>query len=207
MTAGMRIIVLGTLLALLACAAAAADDTYTVHYCQGPSGQAASDEGFTPVSGKALLASVCPAIGVASGPPALSFVQGEGLGIYYRVPPSTRLVGYTLYRSVSLNNYFNWSLIEGTAENVGTAQRREICWTMASIGTCSSLGDGRVSAASRVGGSGIDTAGLALWVDCNPGPCSPNGSQPRVVVHRLDALLSDRLDPVFNGTPSGDLLD
>jgi hypothetical protein len=78
---------------------------------------------------------------------------------------------------------------------------------MASVGTCSSLGDGRVDAASRVGNSGIDTAGLSLWIDCNPGPCSGNGSQPQVVVHRLDAVLSDRLDPVLNGTPSGDLFD
>jgi hypothetical protein len=211
MAAGMRIAVLGALLALIASAPAAADETYTVYYCQGPSGQAASAEGLTPVNGKALLADGCPAGGLAAGPPALIFERGEGMGTYYRVPTNTRLVGYTLYRTVGLNNYFNWSLIEGTVEDLGTATRREICWTMASVGTCSSLGDGRADAGSRVADSGIDTAGLSLWIDCNSGgrgTCGPDGvGHPRVVMHRLDAILSDRLDPVFNGTPSGDLLD
>jgi hypothetical protein len=207
MAAGMRIAGMGLLLALIFCVPAAADDTYTVFYCRGPSGQAASVDGMTPVSGKALLANACPGSGLSSGPPALQFGNGEGMGIYYRVPPNTRLVGYTLYRTVSLNNYFNWSLIEGTAENIGTAERREICWTMASVGTCSQLGDGRVSAASRVGASGIDTAGLSLWIDCNPGNCSGNGTQPKVTMHRLDAVLADRSDPVFTSPPSGDLLD
>jgi hypothetical protein len=210
MAAGMRIAGLGLLLAVLWCAPARADTTYTVYYCQGPSGQPASAEGFTPISGKALIAAGCPADGIASGPPALTFTQGEAMGLYYVAPPSTRLVGYTLYRTVGLNNYFNWSLIEGVASNVGTATRRELCWTMAAVNRCSALGDGRVSPASRVGASGIDTAGLSLWIDCNPGepPCGPDGAgHPRVVVHRLDAVLADRQDPVFTGTPSGDLLD
>src|SRR4051794_29871711 len=109
MAAGMRIAVLGTLLALFACAAAAADDTYTVYYCQGPSGQAASVEGMTAINGKALLVNGCPRSGLSSGPPALPFEQLEGMGISYRVPPSTHLIAYTLYRTVSLNNYFNWT--------------------------------------------------------------------------------------------------
>jgi hypothetical protein len=43
-------------------------------------------------------------------------------------------------------------------------------------------------------------------MDCNPGPCAA-GSGGRVVLHRLEAELSDRLDPTLVGAPSGDLLD
>src|SRR4051794_11772363 len=205
MAAGMRIAVLGTLLALLACAPAAADDTYTVYYCRGPAGQAASVDGFTAISGKALLANACPGGGLSSGPPALPFESLEGMGISYRAPASTRLVSYTLYRTVSLNNYFNWTRFNAP-DNFGQATPVEYCWTMGSP-PCSSLGDGGVTAASRVTGSGLDTAGLGLYVDCNPAPCSGNGAQPKVIMSRLDAVLADRLDPVFTGTPSGDLLD
>ena len=129
------------------------------------------------------------------------------MGIFYHVPPGTRLVSYTLYRTVALNNYFNWSLIEaGDISEVGTAPRRETCWTMGSP-ACASLGDGTVSAASAVGHDGIDTSGLALWIDCNPAPCSGDGARPRVALHRLDAVLADRSPPVFTSPPAGDLLD
>jgi hypothetical protein len=205
MAAGMRIAVLGTLLALLASAPAAADDTYTVYYCQGPSGQSASVEGMTAINGKALLANGCPRGGLSSGPPALPFESLEGMGISYRTPASTRLIAYTLYRTVSLNNYFNWTRFN-VPDNFGQATPVEYCWTMGSP-PCSSLGDGGVTASSRVTGSGLDTAGLGLYVDCNPAPCSGNGSQPKVIMSRLDAVLADRLDPVFTSTPSGDLLD
>jgi hypothetical protein len=204
MAAGMRIAVLGTLLALLACAPAAADETYTVYYCQGPSGQAASVEGLTAVSPKAPLANGCPAGGLVAGPPAQAFGQLEGMGIYYRVPQNTRLVSYTLYRTVALNNYFNWTLLEDTNTQIGA--RREICFTIGSP-PCSNLGDGQVSSASAVGHDGTDTPGLALWVDCNPAPCSGDGARPRVALHRLVAVLADRSAPVFTSAPSGDLLD
>ena len=144
------------------------------------------------------IAAGCPANGIASGPPALTFTTLEAMGLYYRVPPSTRLVGYTLYRTVGLNNYFNWSLIEGDSSNVSTAARRE---TLLDDGQHQPVLRPRRRAGLRcfgVGASGIDTAGLSLWIDCNPGepPCGPDGAgHPRVVVHRLDAVLADRRPP------------
>jgi hypothetical protein len=207
MAAGMRIAGLGLVLAVLACAPARADSTYTVYYCRGPSGQSASTDGMTAAGPKGPLSSACPGNGLSSGPPTESFGSLEQLGILYHVPAGTRLVSYTLYRSVSLNNYFNWSLIEaGDISEVGLAPRRETCWTMGSP-PCASLGDGTVSSATAVGHDGIDTSGLALWIDCNPAPCSGNGTQPKVTLHRLDALLADRSAPVFASPPTGDLLD
>ena len=114
------------------------------------------------------------------------------MGIFYRVPPGTRLVSYTLYRTVALNNYFNWSLIEaGDISEVGTAPRRETCWTMGSP-ACSGLGDG-TSRRLRRRARRRRHVGLALWIDCNPAPCSGDGARPRVALHRLDAVLADRL--------------
>jgi hypothetical protein len=204
MAAGMRIAGLGLLFAVLWCAPARADSTYTVSYCRGPSGQAASIDGLTAVSAKAPLANGCPAGALASGPPTGSFSNLQAIGIVYRVPAGTRLTSYTLYRTVALNNYFNWSLIEDPATHGAV---REICWTMSSSAPCSNLGDGQVSSASAVSHDGIDTAGLALWIDCNPEPCSGDGARPRVALHRLDAVLADRAAPVFTSGPAGDLLD
>jgi hypothetical protein len=204
MAAGMRIAELGLLSALLACAPARAEDTYTVSYCRGPAGQAASTDGLTAVDAtKAPLASACPGGALSAGPPTGTFKALNAIGIVYRVPPGTRLTSYTLYRTVALNNYFNWSLIEDPDTH---GALRETCWTMAST-PCSNLGDGQVSNASAVSHDGIDTAGLALWIDCNPGPCSGDGARPRLAVHRLDAVLADRSDPVFTNGPAGDLLD
>ena len=128
----MRTAGLGLLLAVLACAPARADSTYTAYYCQGPSGQAASAEGFTPVSGKALVAGRMSHERHRLGTPALTFTTGEGWGSTTRSRRHTAR-RYTLSRAVGLNDYFDWSLIEGTASSVGTADRREICWTIASV--------------------------------------------------------------------------
>src|SRR3954471_12988300 len=207
MAAGMRIAALGLLLAVLACASARADSTYTVYYCRGPAGQSASTDGMTAAGPKGPLANGCPGAGLSSGPPSEAFGSLEQLGILYHVPPGTRLTSYTLYRTVALNNYFNWSLIEaGDIAEVGTAPRRETCWTMGSP-ACAGLGDGAVSSASAVGHDGIDASGLALWIDCNPAPCSGDGARPRVALHRLDAVLADRSAPVYTSPPAGDLLD
>ena len=67
-------------------------------------------------------------------------------------------------------------------------------------------GDGGVSAASRVSAAVPETGGIVLYADCNPGPCGTGGGSG-ITLHRLDVELSDRFDPVLNGTPSGDLLD
>jgi hypothetical protein len=193
----------GLLLLLLLPRVATAQDTYTVHYCQSPAGAVATTEGLAAISGYAGLSYACPGQGVASGPPISDFGQLQGFGIRYRVPPDTRLSSYALYRSATVPAPWNYTLFrDADATNEELVVER--CWSMGAA--CGSRGDGKVSPASRIAGSAADSSGLLLYVDCNPGPCAAGGSV-RVVLHRLDAVLSDRLDPTLIGTPSGDLLD
>ena len=196
-----RTLLLTVLVALALPGAARAQDSYTVHYCQTPAGAPGSLEGFSAISGAAGLGPACPRPGLAAGPPVSEFAQLQGFGIRYRVPPDTRLAAYDLYRSVALSPQWNYTLL-GDADAV--EPRMETCWTVG--GACAALGDGRVSSASRRRGTLPETGGLQLYVDCNPGPCAA-GSGSRVTLHRLDAELTDRFDPVLNGTPSGDLLE
>jgi hypothetical protein len=98
---------------------------------------------------------------------------------------------------------WNYTLFRD-ADATTDEHRVEMCWTVGG-GPCRRVGDGKVSSASLIGTSTPDTGGLLLYVDCNPGPC-PAGGGSRVAIHRLDAELSDRLDPTLVGTPSGDLL-
>jgi hypothetical protein len=197
------LLLLAGLLLLMLPRTAAAQDSYTVHYCQSPVGGAATTEGLSAISGFAGLAYACPGAGVASGPPTADFALLQGFGIRYRVPADTRLASYVLYRTVSVPAPWNYTLFrDADASNVELVVER--CWSMGAA--CSGRGDGKVSPASRVAGGAADSGGLQLYVDCNPGPCAAGGGV-RVVLHRLDAVLSDHLDPTLIGTPSGDLLD
>jgi hypothetical protein len=198
-----RLPLLAALLVLLGVpGAAAAQDTYTVHHCRSPAGTGATTEGLSAISAYAVLGDACPAGGVVSGPPTATFTTLQGFGIRYRVPADTRLAGYVLYRTVSVPPQWNWTLFRD-ADSTAESDVAERCWNMA--GACAGRGDGTVSTASRIAGTAPDSGGLLLYVDCNPGDC-PAGGGARVVLHRLDAQLSDRLDPTFVGTPSGDLL-
>jgi hypothetical protein len=198
------ITLLGALLALALPATARAQDTYTVHYCQAPGGGVGSVDGFSAISGAAGLGFACPAAGVSSGPPTSQFGTLEAFGIRYRVPADTRLASFVLWRTVAVPPPWNYTLFaDSDAPTVENSV--ETCWTVGG-GPCRGVGDGRISNASRIARTTPDTGGLLLWVDCNPGPC-PAGGSTRATVHRLDAELSDRLDPVLVGTPSGDLLD
>jgi hypothetical protein len=192
----------GALGLLVAPAAARAQDTYTVHYCQDPADRAGSTEGLSAVSGAAGLNQACPAPGLSSGPPTSAFALLQGFGIRYQVPPDTQLASFVLYRTVVLSPQWNWTLFRD-ADALTEANALDHCWTLAG---CSGRGDGRVSAASRVAANAQDSTGIRLHIDCNPGNC-PAGSATRVTLHRLDAELSDRLDPVLVGEPSGDLLE
>ena len=183
--------------------AAAAQDTYTVHYCQAPGGSVATTEGLARDERLCGARVRLPAQGVASGPPTVAFSTLQGFGIMYRVPADTRLASFVLYRTVSAPSQWNWTLFRD-ADALTEANVVERCWNMG--GGCSGLGDGRVSTASRVAGSAGGSGGLHLYMDCNPGSC-PAGSGGRIVLHRLDAELSDQLDPTLVGAPSGDLLD
>jgi hypothetical protein len=198
------ITLLGALLALALPATARAQDAYTVHYCQAPGGGVGSVDGFSAISGAAGLGFACPAGGVSSGPPTSQFGTLEAFGIRYRVPGDTRLASFVLWRTVAVPPPWNYTLFaDSDAPTVENSV--ETCWTVGG-GPCRGVGDGRISNASRIARTTPDTGGLLLWVDCNPGPCTAGGST-RATVHRLDAELSDRFDPVLVGTPSGDLLD
>jgi hypothetical protein len=193
----------GALLVLALPATVQAQDTYTVHHCQAPGGGPGSVDGLSAISGAAGLGFACPASGVGSGPPIGNFAHFGAWGIRYRVPPDTALASFTLYRTVAVQPPWNYTLFRD--DSTAPENLVETCWTVGG-GPCRGVGDGRVSNASRVARTTPDTGGLLLYVDCNPGPCGPGGSS-RVTLHRLDAELSDRLDPVLVGTPSGDLLE
>jgi hypothetical protein len=199
-----RLVPLLALLALALPARAAAQDTYTVHYCQTPAGSAATTEGLGATSPYAGLGYACPGPGVTSGPPTAAFGTLQGFGIVYRVPADTRLAAFTLYRTVTAPPQWNWTLFRDP-DALTEANTVERCWNATGAG-CAALGDGRVSAASRVGGNVPNTGGLHLYMDCNPGACAA-GSGGRIALHRLDAELSDQLDPTLVGAPSGDLLE
>ena len=188
------IALLAVLTALVLPTAAQGQDTYTVSYCQSPSGGPASTEGLSAVSGKAGLADGCPGSGIASGPPSGDFGTLEGFGIRLRVPPDTALAGLTAWRTVTLPVQWNWTLFR-SADVLTPELVVERCWNAG--GACGGL-DGQVAA------SAPDTSGATLYIDCNPGPCAPGNT--RIVLRRLDAELSDRLDPTLTGEPSGDLL-
>jgi hypothetical protein len=193
------------LLALALPASARAQDTYTVHYCQAPGGGLGSVDGLTAISGAAGLGFDCPAAaGAHSGPPTSAFGHLEAFGIRYRVPADTRLASFVLYRTIAVPPPWNYTLFRDS-DTTSVDNSVETCWTVGG-GPCRGVGDGRVSNASGIARTTPDTGGLLLWIDCNPGPCAAGGST-RATLHRLDAELSDRLDPVLVGTPSGDLLD
>ena len=175
-----------------------------MHYCQTPRGGARGDrrDGRHEPVRRARVR--LPAGGIASGPPIAAFGTLQGFGIQYRVPADTRLHSFTLYRTVSVPTQWNWTLFRDP-DTLTEANVAERCWNANGAG-CGGLGDGRVSAASRVGGSAGGSGGLHLYMDCNPGSCAA-GSGGRVTLHRLDAVLSDQLDPTLVGTPSGDLLE
>ncbi len=197
-----RALLTGILLALALPGGAHAQDTYTVHVCRTPSGGAASTLGLSAVSSASALSTACPASGVGSGQPAGDVPTFTNFGIRYRVPGDTQLTRFTAYRSVALASQWNYTLFRD-ADALTTENYVETCWTMSG---CSTVGDGSVSAASRVSAAVPETGGVVLYADCNPGPCGTGGGSG-ITLHRLDVDLSDRFDPVLNGTPSGDLLD
>ena len=97
------------LLALLVLAPSArAEDTYTVHYCRAPGGGLADTTAFSDINPKARLGRNCPGQGVSAGPPIAEFSQLEGFSVRYAVPAATRLVGYDLYRTVTVSAGWNY---------------------------------------------------------------------------------------------------
>jgi hypothetical protein len=139
---------------------------------------------------------------IATAPNAESPTLG-GFQLIFTPPASTHVAGYRLWRTVRLQAPWNYSLFNSPA--VREQDRVEICWTMASQ-PCGSLGDGHTGNSPDISQGGLDSTGIVLHVDCNPGNC-PGGNPSNVTVGRFDVDLRDLSDPVIVGTPSGDLLD
>jgi hypothetical protein len=192
---------------LLFASPARADDTYATVTCRGGADRTVSIDGWTG-SGFLERRNACGSGGDLSAGPALRpFAQLEGAAWSFTAPPDTRITAFTLFRTVRMEASsswaWNWSLlkdrIEGVAENYV-----ETCWAMSG---CYALGDGTARAGSRVERSGLDIGALHGWVDCNPGGCPVGSGASLIRIHRADFSLRDVADPVFSGTPSGDLLD
>lgn len=177
---------------------ARADDIYTVETCSanGPgSGWSIKNPGS--------YQNACPRPGVSATAPNTNSHALEGFELVFTPPPSTHVASYRLWRTVRVQLPWNYSLFNSPA--VREQDRVEICWAMASP-PCNALGDGHTGNPPDVTQGGLDSTGIILHVDCNPGDC-PAGDPSNVTVNRFDVDLRDLSDPVIVGTPSGDLLD
>jgi hypothetical protein len=176
---------------------ARADDVYTVDTCaaNGPG------QGWSVVNAGSYQ-NACPRPGMIATAPN---TESPTLG-YFRLvftpPPSTHVAGYRLWRTVRLQAPWNYSLFNSPA--LREQDRVEICWTLG--GACGALGDGHTGNPPDVSRGGLDSTGIVLHVDCNPGNC-PGGNPSSITVNRFQVDLRDLSDPVIVGTPSGDLLD
>jgi hypothetical protein len=191
------VVILAGLTALWVAAPARADDLYTVETCaaNGPG------QGWSIVNAGSFQ-NACPRPGMIATAPN---TESPALG-YFRLaftpPPATHVAGYRLWRTVRLQAPWNYALFNSPA--VREQDRVEFCWTLG--GVCSALGDGHTTNPPDVSQVGLDSTGIVLHVDCNPGNC-PGGNPSSITVGRFDVDLRDLSDPVIVGTPSGDLLD
>ena len=183
--------------------AAQAADTYTVDSCATEGGAAATTQGWT-FDSAGVQTTGCPSPGIVAGEPLGGTIPtGGGWNLRFTPPAGTSIAAYRLWRVVSLRNYWNYTLFSDPSLREEYVVER--CWTMAAVGTCSSLGDGHATGTPDVAQSGLDSGGLVLHVDCNPGNCAANGSA-YVNVKRLQVDLHDRINPTLSGV-SGDLFD
>ena len=81
---------------------------------------------------------------------------------------ATRIAGYALYRTDAAATCsgwaWNWSLFRDRL----ASGRMGHTSSAAGLGGCTGLGDGTVSAASRVSEPGSTSAGSCAYADCNP---------------------------------------
>jgi hypothetical protein len=196
-----RVVVLLVLLGCLGRAAdARGDDIYTVQTCaaSGPgSGWTISDPG--------PATNTCPSPGIASTAPYATTQHLGGWTMTFTPPASTEVAGYRLWRTVHLNPAWNYTLFDNPL--LREQDTVETCWTIAQ---CSVLGDGHVTDPPSVIQTGLASPGVVLLVNCNDGGGSNTcggGDTSNIAVQRFDVDLRDLSDPVFVGTPSGDLLD
>jgi hypothetical protein len=201
----MRSPLLSLTLVLLLAAPASAQDTYTTSTCRGPDGRPASTAGWSP-DGEAPMvkADRCAAGDALVIGPSIGESGRSKANWVFNAPSSTRIVGFSLWRTARPGTGWNYSLFRDIdSEVTGTFVER--CW---SLDACRGVGDGTISNASRVAQTAIDTAAIIAFTDCNPAPCA-TGTAPDGMVRILrgDFTLRDLVDPALTGTPSGDLLD
>lgn len=204
----VRALLLAGVLLAVGAAPALADDVYVAHTCRGPGGEPAAPDGWAYQGGVAARRADCLTGGeIGAGPALAPFARLDFLMWRFVAPPDTRIVGWTMYRTIHVsraadNTGWNWSVRRD--ENIDDpAHIVERCYQ---FNGCFDLGDGRISDASRVGESGQDFGSLLAVIDCNPGPCAA-GTPTSMRILRADFTLRDTADPTFVGTPSGDLLD
>jgi hypothetical protein len=197
------VVIVAALTALGVAAPARADDIYTVATCEatGPgSGWSVNNAGsFT---------NACPRPGLTASAPNTDTGPLGAFQLIFTPPPSTRVAGYRLWRTVRVQLPWNYSLFN--SPSVREQDRVEICWAMGSP-PCGALGDGHTGNPPDITRAGLDSTGIILHVDCNDGQAAghhcPPGNPSNIAVGRFDVDLRDLSDPVIVGTPSGDLLD
>src|SRR5689334_23174878 len=115
------VVIVGALAALLAAAPARADDIYTVATCSanGPgSGWSVNNAGSS--------ANACPRPGITASAPNTVTGPLGAFQLIFTPPPSTRVAGYRLWRTVRVQLPWNYSLFNSPA--VREQDRGEICW-------------------------------------------------------------------------------
>jgi hypothetical protein len=133
-----------------------------------------------------------------------SFDTGEW---YFTAPAFTRIVGYTLFRSVQVSEPGGeFSIFEGERSGAG---RSSYC--RAAQG-CTRLGNqaAGVAPVNRFERSGLNVGQVFVDAAClrESGTCTPRESnKAEFQVFRADMVLEDDRLPIFTTQPSGDLLD
>lgn len=197
-------------------AAAAEAGVYTVHACRVPSGAPAGLDGWdyrelrVPGStGEIVRVSDCAAgrhFGARLRPEAdhASFDTAEW---FFTAPAFTRIVGYTLFRSVQVSEPGGeFSIFEGERS---AATRSSYC---RAANGCTRLGSqpAGVAAVNRFSRSGLNVGQVFVDAAClrENGTCTPRESnKAEFQVFRADMTLEDDRPPIFTSQPSGDLLD
>jgi hypothetical protein len=196
-----RLLVAGVALLLLGAAPARADDTYTVDSCLTAAGTAATVDGWS-FNRAGIQQLACPRPGITASEPPGPSGNLEGFNLTFTAPPPAQIVGYRLWRRVTLQPNWNYTLYR-TAPTGREEDVVERCWTIGN--SCFGVGDENFALAPDVTDRALSIPALVLHVDCQ-GSCA-GGGPSNVRVGRLQVDLSDRIDPTLAGVPSGDLFD
>jgi hypothetical protein len=190
-------------------AAQAHAQTYTTSTCKTPAGTAATSQGWTQQGSAAMAArDACKDnIGLTFDLTTATVAAEDSKSWVFTAPADTRLVGYTLWRTIRPSSGSGWGWGVSIYRDVVSPQTMsfdESC--RVDIG-CSGRGDGTLSDASKFSRSGFDSGSLILHGECSPGPCPQGIGLNLLLVNRADFTLRDSTDPTLTTTPSGDLFD